>query len=173
MIDVYLLRLRYEILNVPLADLAKEVSIPLSILEKEAKNWKQWWPDTDPLALSSAPSSDPPTEPSLDTDLYGDEELLSPLEEGAELFIKETRIRLQVFNLAKDVHLSHKYASFESQLMNKAKGLIGSVATPQDMTPLANLLKHLQTRSGAQLAISKTEDGLPTVIIRDLTGREG
>lgn len=179
MIDVHLMRLRFEILNISLADISDEAGIPLTILEKEAlaKGWEQWWPDTDdlmaiaPTAPSLASLDESPLE-NLPDDLPIDlDEMMTPLEEGSQKYIKETNIRLQVFNLAKDVYLSHKAATFENDLIDRAKTLVSMAATPQEMNPLVNLLKTLMTKSSSGLSINENDDGLPTVIIKNLTGR--
>jgi len=186
--DTHLIRLRYEILNISLADLATETQVPLPILEIEAKNneWKQWWPEDQELQFQVRTSLKEASTPSiplpillsdqddLTTDSTDDDgfDELSPLEEGAQLFIKDSRVRLQVFNLAKDIHLAHKYASFESALIDQAKGQVASAHTAVDVRNLVLSLKDLPGKAAAAgLQISQSDDGMPTVIIKDLSGR--
>jgi len=172
MIDIQLLKLQYEILNIPLEQLAQEISVPKSLLDTEARNnnWTQWWPEQlqgDIIFNSPAPPFDVISEAQMD-------EEASVLEEGAQQYIRDTQIRLRVYNLAKEVYLTHKYATFESSLITKAKDIIDSVATAQELAQLSSMFKNLlpSGKSGQQLSIGQNEDGLPTVIIRDLTGRE-
>ncbi len=162
--DIYLMRLRFEILNVSLEDIASD-NPPLTadILGNEAtKNgWKQWWPTTHDLRSAISLDDGSP-------DPYDEATLL---EEGADLYIKEARIRLQVFNLAKDLHLAHKYAAFESALINKAHSLVDQCTEPTEVRQLTMSLKDLPGKmAAAGLAISQGDDGVPTVIIRDLSG---
>lgn len=172
MIDLHLLRLRYEILNISLEDLAKEIDTPLPIVQQEARNnnWTQWWPNSLPINSLDLPIAAPPSGIAVTTDDF-DEEGLSPLEDGANNYIKESSVRLRVYNLAKEIHLAHKYASFESALLDKAKALVDSAADPSDVLNLVRSLKDLigkATSVGLQVS---NEDGLPTVIIRDLSGK--
>ena len=183
-IDLPLLKLRYEILNVSLADLAEEIATPLSILEKEAtlKNWAQWWPDSLPGVLTT-PSpilpSDSPTDPSYINDEEDYSDQLTPLEEGAQTYVKESRIRLQVYTLAKEIYLAHKYATLESDLIDQARIIVEVATTPQDLAQLSSVFKNLgslltsaaKSHGQSALAIGQNEDGVPTVIIRDLTGK--
>lgn len=180
-IDLPLLKLRYEVLNVSLAELADEIATPLSILEKEAalKNWTQWWPDSLPEVL--APFSTPvlPSDPLIDPSYISDEEdysdQLTPLEEGSQTYIKESRIRLQVYTLAKEIYLAHKYATLESDLIDQARNIVEVATTPQELAQLSNVFKNLgsllTSAAKSSLAIGPNEDGVPTVILRDLTGK--
>ena len=166
-IDLPLLRLRYEILNVPIHILASELSYPVDVLAREAQlnNWEQWWPDLEDLETALDSSTHPD---SLDF------EELSPLEEGANRYIKEATVRLKVFNLAKDMHLSHKFAALESALVDRAKDLVDSAAEPSELRNLVLSLKDLPGRMNSQMlsqAKGEGDEGIPTVIIRDLTGR--
>ena len=165
-IDIPLLKLQYEILNISLDQLAQEVNVPKSILEQEARNnnWTQWWPDTEPQFTIGLHIPDG----------QEDDEFLTPLEEGSQAFLKQTRVRLQVFNLAKEVYLTHKYASFEAALLAKAKDIVGTAATAQELSSLSNILKNLVPPSKAahSLTLGQSDDGIPSVIIRDLTGRK-
>lgn len=185
-IDLHLLRLRYEILNISLADIASELEVPPSLLEKEAQvnKWKQWWPgtladqadiDADTTGFTPTPliTDNSPTVASLlDDDTHPDLEASSPMEEAADLYLKEQRIRLQVFTLAKDIHLAHKYASLESALVDRAKDMIPMTAEPSDVRNLVLSLKDLPGKiASGSVAVGQNEDGLPMVIIRDLSGR--
>jgi len=171
MIDLALLRLRYEILNASLASIASDEGLTPKSLENEAhdNNWKQWWPSIEDLQYAFSTSSDTPSDSDNDDDGF---EELSPLEEGSTLYIKEAKLRLQVFNLAKDLHLAHKYAAFESALVTKAHSLVAHCVEPADIRQLTMSLKDLPGKvAAAGLAISQGDDGIPTVIIRDLSGR--
>lgn len=192
LIDIPLLRLRYEILNVTLEELAADVDTPLQILRSEAKSngWKQWWPYDiliDPSSVVAPPTTTPsnatesslsgaysPTVAGMDEDDLVDDDDESDLEVGSRAFLRDTSLRLQVFNMAKEVYLSHKYAGLESALIDAASAAAGTNTTPQDLKHLSSIFKDLATHmtSGKSLSIGTTDDGLPTVIIRDLRGRD-
>ena len=180
MIDLSLLRMRYEILNVPIATLAEDSGINEGILKTEAtnNNWSQWWPSLDDLQSAfSQPTTVPPHDAPIDDEaesvIDGERfDELSPLEEGSNEYIKEAKIRLQVFSLAKDLHLAYKYAAFESALVDKAHSMVEMCAEPGDIRQLTMSLKDLPGKmAAASLAISQGDDGMPMVIIRDLSGR--
>ena len=166
MIDLYLLRLRYEILNVPISTIALETMITPKGLQTEAdnNNWKRWWPTLEDLQSAMAPS----TRTDEDEENYSD---LSPLEDEANTYINEAKIRLQVFSLAKDLHLASKYAAFEAALVDKAHSLVQGATDTNEVRQLTMSLKDLPGKMAqAGLAISQGEDGMSTVIIRDLSG---
>lgn len=179
MVDMYLLRLQYSILNRPLAEIAAEIPVPLHILEIEVTrdNWIQWWPDSSSfLQVSSSPqpvttddinpideSLDPPT-------------LLTTLEEGAQIYTQEAKIRLQVFQMAKELYFSHKYASLEASLITKANIIIDNAVDVTNLKALSTIFKDMTANSLARGGSSSyqlgvDDSGMPTVIIRDLSGR--
>lgn len=174
LIDIPLLKLRYEILNVTLEELAADVDMPVQILLREAETngWMQWWPYDIP--------TDPSAEVASPTALAGDSLLLddedeSELEIGSQAYLRDTALRLRVFNMAKEVYLSHKYAGLESALIDSARDAAGGMnVAPQDLKHLSSIFKDLASNmsTGKSLSIGTTDDGLPTVIIRDLRGRE-
>lgn len=200
LIDVELLKLRFEILNVSLESLSEETGVPVSSLRHEAhaKGWKQWWPElpseslppASPTHTEDSPSGPTSTPSYLDLaetttdattgttetetifDPNDDDEILSPLEEGSQRYIKESTLRLQVFNIAKDIHLSHKYASFESALLDKAKELVETASEARDIASLSVVLSKLASKLTRQLELDADDGGLPMVIIRDLSGRD-
>jgi len=171
MIDTQLLRLRHEILNVPLETIAEEIKVPLSILEKEARGWQQWWPDS--LFSISSSSSGLTVTPNQEVDYYEDESDLSPLEEGADLYMKEYRIRLQVYTLAKEVYFAHRYASIEAALLDQIGNMAPVAVAPQDVKHLVASLKDLPSKvaSAAGIKLGMSDDGIPTLIVKDLSGR--
>ena len=175
MIDVELLRLRYEILNISLEDLASEIELPFSVLKNEAAGWSQWWPDDSALTKSTTIVTTSPIVPSQDDPLDPDDNdtLLSPLEEGANQYLANTALRLRVFNLAKEVLFVNRYASLESEMISRATSLVKEVQTAQDIRHISSVFKDLVAKSTAStsLSLGKGDDGMPTVIIRDLSGR--
>jgi len=184
LIDIPLLKLRYEILNVTLEELASDVDVPTQILEAEAtrKSWVQWWPYPDPSTAVA-----PPTTPEVATNSHLSDAVVagvdddtddtdddSELEIGSQAFLHDTALRLQVFNMAKEVYLSHKYAGLESALIDRAREATNGMSiAPQDLKHLSSIFKDLASNmsTGKSLSIGTTDDGLPTVIIRDLRGR--
>ena len=200
LIDIPLLKLRYEILNVSLEELAADVGIPVSTLAIEAHSWNQWWPTpilptpldscTDTSALptttsaqlsSTADSSEAHSfESAAGADLLDEydpllEEEESELETGSQAYLRDMGIRLQVFNMAKEVYMSHKYAGLEATLIDKAREAAdGMTCLPQDLKYLSSIFKDLAANmsTGKSMSVGVNDDGLPTVIIRDLRGRE-
>jgi len=167
--DVNILKLQYEILNVPLAILASETGLPESILQSTIteQGWVQWWPETsmqqcieDSCALSA--DSDNPSSA---------EELMTA---QADAFSERTRKRLQVYSLAKEIYLSQRYLKLESALISKAHTIIGNLSDndAQSIKQLSALYKDMMTKSpmSQMLSLGQDENGMPSVILRDLTG---
>ncbi len=167
MLDTELVKLQYEILNVSLETLADNLNLPLAILKTEAEcnNWKQWWPSEGPLeslkALNDEDISEDPAE---------------ILELQSEQYLASTRKRLIVYSLAKEIFLAKKYASLESALLDKAKDILGEVKTlePNAVKIIAGIYKDLTAKSYTtalrSMSLDPDDNGLPTVIIRDLSG---
>jgi hypothetical protein len=155
-----LMKLQYEILNVSLEHLAKKYEIPLFLLEKEAKDfgWKQVWPN----------------EPEM---LPTDEENTFAITSDA--YIENARKRLMMFSLAKEILLSQEYLNLEYEILKKAstaiKGVDATAVTA--LKTLSALYKDmsrnlLSAGSNAAISVGTDEGGLPTVIIRDLSGQQ-
>lgn len=203
LLDIPLIKLRYEILNVSLDELSVELDTPVSILRSMADKgkWTQWWPDEvkvselaptfatlppvvpseDSAGHSPSESSPLPSDPLSalddseqgDTFDFGDEEV-SELESGTTSYLKDQGLRLQVFNMAKEVLLSHKYAALECKLIDSAYDIAKSGSLQaQELKHISALFKDLHTNmaSGKSMSIGTDESGVPEVIIRDLRGR--
>jgi hypothetical protein len=162
-LDLETLRLQYEILNVPLATIAQRARIPLDLLQREAtnKSWKPLWSEEDSLPLEIE---------------EGDDEF----ELKSNAFIEQTRRKLQAYSLAKDLLLAQKYLDVEVGILNKAKEIIDTMESPSAscVRTLASLYKDmskglLSAGGAASVSVGIDENGLPTAIIRDLTGRGG
>lgn len=171
--DTHIARLQYEILNVPLSQLASDANIPVGLLEQEAKasNWKQWWPEEDTvvwlekqrkIALESEEAHTANSE----------EEMLS---QQSEEYIERTRKRLQVYSLAKEIYLAQKYLKLEAALIKKAHDILEECQTidPAGIKQLSALYKDMVSKSpmSTLLSVSADESGIPNLIIRDLSGR--
>jgi hypothetical protein len=164
---IYLIpKLCYEILNKPLASIADDLGLPVSMVEKEAcdGNWFQWFPDTesDHKALTEREQDE------LEgTDLFT---------LRAEQYIERNRKRIQLFTLAKDVVMLEKYADIELNLLVQTREALNSLdtETTNSLKTISSIYKDMIkqiTTSNTALSMGKDEQtGLPTVIIRDLSG---
>jgi len=168
--DSNILRLQYEILNRTAADIASDTHLPISIIESTiaSEGWKQWWPESsiqEQLAISR-------TLANIDPDLHiSDEEIFVS---QADQYLERSRKRLQVYSLAKETYLAQKYMQLEVALIDKAIAAIEELppAAVQGIKLMSALYKDLQTKgSAALLTAAIDESGLPTVIVRDLSGR--
>lgn len=154
------MRLQYEILNTPIEQLAAENSLPVNMLQEEVakQNWNAWWPEPD-LVLT----------PEVD----GSEILLAQ----SEVFLDRIKRRLAVYNVAKEVLLSQKYYELENKILDTAIDTLAAASDLRagDIHALGMLYKNLMSKSVSNTLVDMTfgEDtgGLPTVIIRDLSGR--
>jgi len=164
---IYLIpKLCYEILNKPLTSIADDLGLPVSMVEKEARdgNWTQWFPDTesDHRALTEHEQDE------LEgTDLFT---------LRAEQYIERNRKRIQLFTLAKDVVMLEKYADIELNLLVQTREALNSLdtETANSLKTISSIYKDMIkqiTTSNTALSMGKDEQtGLPTVIIRDLSG---
>lgn len=159
MINLTQIRLQYEILNKSFESLAIDNGLPVSILKQEADehNWKQFWPEPDLLLM-----------PDVDRD--------ERLTAQSEAFIDRSKRRLAAYNVAKEVYLAQKYFELESGILDAALTALQLDAEmrPSDIKELSALYRDLMANSiaGALSSMSFGEDdtGLPTVIIKDLSG---
>lgn len=158
MIDVALLRLEYEYLGTPLDTIARNNNISPSDLENEATKFN-WRACLIPLpVLSTAP------EP---------EDIVS----YNELYQEAISLRMKMFNLAKDMYLANKYAQVELTLLDNVKSsLAASDITAKDLKSLSDIytsmLKGTSLAQIAQISFTQDENGVPTAIIRDLSGQK-
>jgi hypothetical protein len=165
-VNIPIFRLQYEILNKTLAELAAGASIPMSILQKEARDqrWKQLWPAI------------PKTEPELGTSLtYEDRQEQLALE--ADQYIEETNKRMRVYNLAKDIYLATKYLALEVKIIDTASAILDEVSQdidPRNLKLLSALYKEMTSgtslSSMAKNIAELDETGLAQVIFRDFSG---
>lgn len=168
--DVGLMKLQYEILNVTPQELASLSGLPIRLIEEEINTagWKQLWPSAPSLTPASAP-----IEGIDDTDTFVAE---------TDNYIDQTRRRLKVYSLAKEIYLSTKYLELESALIEAAVNLTdlfknaadGQMVKAQDLKFLSALYKDLTSGSNlsnlANTAIGTDDNGIPTLVIRDLSG---
>lgn len=156
-IDVQLLKLQYEILNVSAESIAQCTGLPLSAINEEIvrSGWTRLWPDEDELPLEIAEGED---EFKLASDRY----------------IEKTRKRLYAYSLAKEVLLATRYLELESGLIAKANECLDTI-DPQigvaAVKTLSSLWKDMQKSAKTDLAYNADDLGLPTVIVKDLSGR--
>jgi hypothetical protein len=165
MIDTELLRLQYEILNFSVADLAKQTGMPESIIQKEvdSQNWKQWWPTDKHFAEAN------PEDELEDSEVFALQ---------SEQYIDTAKRRLAVYTLAKEIHLAQKYLALESSLVDKAKDIVDEIKSSdaEAAAKMSRLFKDMTTKnplaSLQSIQFGEDEGGIPTVIVRDLTGRK-
>jgi hypothetical protein len=165
-VDIPIFRLQYEILNKTLTELAAGASIPVSILQKEARDqrWKQLWPAI------------PKVEPESGTLLsYEDRQEQLALE--ADQYIEETNKRMRVYNLAKDIYLATKYLALEVKIIDTASTILDEVngeMDPKNLKLLSALYKEMTSgtslSSMAKNIAELDETGLAQVIFRDFSG---
>jgi len=165
MTDIALLRLQYEILNASIEQLAQESGISQKMLRMEAAaaNWTQWWPNKA-SALAVPMPFDPHT----------DQEDDNPFETQTNEYIENARRRLKAYSLAKELLLAARYLDLEVSIIDKAKDLIEQVTTPNEAKLLSALYKDLTSNSNlanlATMALGQDDSGMPTFILRDLSG---
>jgi hypothetical protein len=162
--DVAILRLQYEILNTPLDQIAAEQNLPVSVLKREAENgnWRVLWPD---IPFAPHDPDDPTDQMTLESEQYMD----------------IARKRLKVYSLAKDMLLAHRYLALECSLIEAAQTILDSVDTSnidaKNIRLLASLYKDMTSGSNlsalASMTLTTDENGIPTVVVRDMSGRGG
>ena len=155
------MKLQYEILNKSVEQLAVENGVPSTMLQEEINKlgWKQWWPEADLI-------------------LYPDTEQDEMLQVQSETFIERSKRRLAVYNLAKEMCMAQKYMELETQIIDTALETLTSVPVMAavSITALSNLYKNMTAKSIASalssISFGEDEGGLPTVIIKDLSGTQ-
>lgn len=174
MLDLALLKLQYEILNVPLEQIDAAAGLPIGALAHEAKRlgWKQLWPDQPSLATPTSSYLQPQNQ----------DEANEALALESEQYIDNARKRLKVYTLAKEILLAQRYLELECGIIQCAKNILENAeASPESMPAsaikqMSAMLKDLQHGSNlanlASMSISQDENGLPQVIIRDLSGQK-
>jgi ribosomal protein L16 Arg81 hydroxylase len=162
--DLNLLRLQYEILNVPLERVAASADLPLVLLQEHAveEGWKPYWPESDLITPPPVEGADPLSEDDI-------------LTSQAELYSARTRTRLQVYALAKELYMASKFAQLEASIIGKALDVVSTMtenADPAAVRMLSSLHKDMTSKlQSLAISLGADEGGMPTAIIRDLTGR--
>ena len=155
------IRLQYEILNKTLVQLGQENDIPVSMLEDEATKggWVQWWPESDLVVI-------------VDEDDDDSEKLLTQ----TEVFLERSKRRLAVYNVCKEFLLSQKYFELEDKILDAAIDILETMPAMKSdsVQSLGALFKNLMSRSVSNslinMSFGEDEGGLPTVIVKDLSG---
>ena len=158
-IDVQLLRLQYEILNVSAESIAKTTGLPLSAIQDEItlNQWTRMWPDENEPTLEIAEGED-------------------VFKLSSDRYVEKTRKRLYAYALAKEVLLATRYLELEAGLINKANECLTSIDPVTGVSAvkmLSSLWKDMQKSAAANASMSfgMDESGLPTVVVKDLSGR--
>ena len=168
--DSNLMRLQYEILNKTPHELSASTGLPLSIIESTIKDegWHQWWPEPsiyEQLETSKSLSNSDPDVVITDEELFVSQ---------ADQYIDRTRKRLQVYSLAKETYLAQKYTQLETSIINSAINALSNLEATDTsgIRAMSALYKEMFSKnSGAILSAAVDENGLPSVVIRDLSGR--
>ena len=186
------MRMQYEILNVPVSQLAEAsgISEDLIVDEIHSAGWKQYWPGEPSLANSKSISdfinrpspfaiTNVPANRALDeVDDLVDDAFLSTTAE----IIEKSRRRLQVYTLAKETLLASKYLELENSILTAAiimaKDIVNSPTgkyDPMSVNSLAKTYKEITAgsslTSSGSIKIGSDENGMPTLIYKDLSGR--
>lgn len=166
--DVNLMRMQYEILNVSFGQLAELSDLPASMIKEEAERagWKQLWPEESAVV-------------SPEHDDAGNEVPVDYFAASTDAYIESSRRRLKVYSLAKDIFLATKYFELESALINTAIDALEALQSQglkaQDIKFLSAMYKDLTSGSNlanlAASSIGTDESGIPTLVIRDLSGQ--
>lgn len=159
MLNIPHMRMQYEILNRPIAQLALENNLPINMLQKEAEDngWQQWWPESDVV---------------LCPDVDQEEKLVIQ----SEAFLDRTKHRLAAYSVAKEVFLAQKYFQLETAILDAAIGFLEVHADLDagSIHDLGSLYKNLSstsvTKALTTMTFGEDEGGMPTVIIKDLSG---
>ena len=171
MLDVPLLKLQYEILNKTVDQLSEETGLPLASLQKEIdyNGWKQWWPEDEEVRLREKQATS-----AEDEEIDASEVLALQ----SEMYIDRAKRRLAVYTLAKEIYLAQKYMKLESALIDKAHDVLEGIQNidSRSIKELSALYKDMTAKSPmsalAAFTFGEDEGGVPTVIVRDLSGRQ-
>jgi hypothetical protein len=158
------MRLAYEILGVSLEALADKSGLLLSHVQDfaEQENWKQWFKDFD-----------------IDADLANNDtnedfSLDDALNAQLERYSEYAKAKLKIYNVAKELALADVYFEIECKILEKTLDTINN-ADMLGATDIKNyssiyneMAKRLQSISSVTL--TKDENGLPSVVIKDLSG---
>ena len=141
--DEGILRLQYEILGHSFEEIASGESFSAAFLQGLAKQhgWERVFPPVRPNE--------------------GDE----------ESFIEEARKRLDVYEAAKDLYLSGKFAAAEGRILSQLNSSFGSeVISPNELRVITSTLNALKGPSRKKAG--EEDDGVPTVILKDFRGED-
>ena len=161
-------KLSYEILNTSIKSIASSLGLTEAMVQKHAddNDWVQWFPSeaTDSISLDI-------DEQSEEADLLEGEDIFTV---RADQFLDKNRKRLQVFSMAKELAMAEHYAGFEASLIDKAKSAVMEIeiSDVKALKDLSTVFKDLAKDLQGTTAVSFAQDqgGLPTVIVRDLSG---
>lgn len=167
-LDLHILKLQYEILNTTAAQMAKDTNLPEDLIQEtiDAEGWVHWWPEEPVVEIFKKQAE----MALLVNDDVSSEELLS---QQAEEYVERARKRLQVYALAKEIYLATKYLQLESALINKAHGILEDCETldASAIKQLSALYKDMKQHGISSMLTAAVDDsGLPSLIIRDLSG---
>lgn len=185
--DVTLMRLQYEILNVPVSQLADMSGISESMIQDEINraDWQPLWPNEPSIAnldsihkylYSTSSSTTSLPAPSSNQDHVEDDFFMTS---SAEI-IERSKRRLQLYVLAKETLLAQKYLDLENGIIDAARSLAmsrslenGGELKPSDVKELSLVFKNMGASavfgSSASFSFAQDESGLPTLIYKDLS----
>lgn len=97
---------------------------------------------------------------------------VSPKEGGEEVFIEEVRKRLDVYEAAKDLYLSGKFAAAEGNVLGQLnRSFESEILSPNELRVITSTLNALKGHSRKKAG--DEDDGVPTVILKDFRGEGG
>lgn len=151
-----IMRLQYEILNKSIREISEDSGVPEGLLQERANEdgWKQWWADVPNPDLKDA-----------------------GLVQMADDYVETKKKRLQVFAIARELYLAPQCLRLESAILDAACSCLQeeiNLSDPAALRHISALYKDISSRSLLEKILTGSEDesGIPSLIIRNLTGSD-
>ena len=178
--DITLMRLQYEILNVPVSQLADMSGISEEMIQDEINRagWKILWPNEPSIAnLDTIHNYLDSSQKALTSQDQVEDDFF--MTSSAEV-IERSKRRLQMYTLAKETLLAQKYLDLENGILDAARSLAvtrslerGGALSACDIKELSVVFKNMGATasfgSSASFSFAQDESGLPTLIYKDLS----
>jgi len=135
-----ILKLQYEILGVSFAEMASGEEYSPEFLKGIAKQ-QEWKRKFEPLSLT---------------------------EEDSDVFLEDSKKRLQIFETSKELYLAGKYSILEASVIQKA--ILSAERDDISVNELKTLSSMLTSLKGPPKSSAALEDGAPLVVVKDYRG---
>jgi hypothetical protein len=143
-------RLQYEVLGLSPADIADDMGLAPYMLEDEIKTagWRTIWPKVDVQDVSDS--------------------------KRVDLVLEDSNNRLKVFNALLAIHLAPKYLELEVSLLDSSiEAMADPDIPPATLAAVARVYTSLrQHASSAQMTADDDNLGMPSVTIKNLSGKD-